>query len=165
MNRVEKYLVAALAVVALAVIVVPLVAPAQGAKPDEAIRARQSIMRVMALNFGPLGKMASGDAPFNKDVFQANAARLESIWAMNAGQYFVPGTDKPVPDSKIASFTAAKSEIWSQQDKFKEKAQRAGEQISKLAQAAKSGDEGAMKSAAGEVGKSCKACHDDFRAK
>jgi cytochrome c556 len=165
MNRVQKVVVAALAAAAAAVVAIPLVAPAQGAKPDEAIRARQSIMRVMGLNFGPLGKMASGDAPFDKNAFQTNAERLASIWAMNPAQYFVPGTDKPVSGSKIASFTAAKSEIWSQQDKFKAAAQRAGEQISKLAEAAKSGDEGAMKSAAGEVGKSCKACHDDFRAK
>jgi cytochrome c556 len=143
----------------------PLAGLAQQMKPDEAIRARQSIMRVMALNFGPLGKMAGGDAPFDAGVFQTNAARLEMIWAMNPGQYFVPGTDKPVSGSKIASFTAAKPEIWAQQDKFKSAAQNAGQQISALAQAAKSGDEKAMRSAAGEVGKSCKACHDDFRAK
>jgi cytochrome c556 len=158
MTRLEKCL--ALAVAA----VVPLVAAAQ-AKPDEAIRARQSIMRVMGLNFGPLGKMASGDAPFDKSVFQTNAARLESIWAMNPGQYFVPGTDKPVPDSKIASFTAAKPEIWAQQDKFKAAAQQAGQAITNLAQVARAGDEKAMRAAAGEVAKSCKACHDDFRAK
>ena len=40
---------------------------------------------------------------------------------------------------------------------------KAGKSISNLAQAAKGGDEKAMRSAAGEVGKSCKACHDDFR--
>ena len=37
--------------------------------------------------------------------------------------------------------------------------------IGKLAQAARSGDEGAMKAAAGDVRKACKACHDDFHAK
>jgi cytochrome c556 len=158
MTRLEKCLALAAAVA------LPFAAVAQ-MKPDEAIRARQSIMRVMALNFGPLGKMASGDAPFDAKAFQTNAARLEMIWAMNPGQYFVPGTDKPVPDSKIASFTAAKPEIWSQQDKFKAHAEKAGQSISALAQAAKSGDEKAMRAAAGEVGKSCKACHDDFRAK
>lgn len=150
--------------VAALVVAVPLVAFAQG-KPEDAIRARQSIMRVMALNFGPIGAMAAGEAPFDKTVFQTNAARLESVWAMNPAQYFVAGTDKPVQGSKIASFTAAKPEIWAQPDKFKATAGRAGEAISALAQAAKSGDEKAMRAAAGEVGKSCKACHDDFRAK
>lgn len=157
MNR-QKLLAVAVA------LVVPFVALAQ-AKPEEAIRARQSIMRVVALNFGPLGKMASGDAPFDRKVFETNAARLEAIWAMNPGQYFVPGTDKPVPGAKIATFTDAKPEIWSQQDKFKAAAERAGKEISALVHASRSGDEKAMRAAAGEVGKSCKACHDDFRAK
>jgi cytochrome c556 len=158
MMRIQRYLVVA------AALVVPLVAAAQ-LKPEDAIRARQSIMRVTALNFGPLGKMAGGDAPFDRAVFQANAARLESIWSMNPAQYFVPGTDKPVAGARIASFTDAKPEIWAQPDKFKAAAERATQQIGSLAQAARSGDEKAMRAAAGEVAKSCKACHDDFRAK
>jgi cytochrome c556 len=162
MTRVEKRLVVLAVTIAVGV---PLAAVAQQPKPEEAIRARQAIMRVMALNFGPIGKMASGDAPFDKSVFQTNAARLESVWSMNAGQYFVPGTDKPVQGSKIAEFTSAKPEIWKEGDKFKQVAMQADQAIKNLAQTAKSGDEKEMKAAAGEVGKSCKACHDSFRAK
>ena len=152
-------------VVIAAALAVPLAAVAQQLKPEEAIRARQSIMRVIGLNFGPIGKMASGDAAFDKTVFQTNAARMEAVWAMNPGQYFVPGTDKAVSGAKIASFTDAKPEIWAQPDKFKAAAERAGQAIANLSQAAKSGDEKAMRAAAGAVGQSCKACHDDFRAK
>jgi cytochrome c556 len=159
MKRLEKCLV-----IAAVALVIPLVVAAQ-AKPEEAIRARQSIMRVIGLNFGPIGKMASGDAAFDKTVFQTNAARMEAVWAMNPGQYFVPGTDKAVPGAKIANFTDAKPEIWAQPDKFKAAAERAGQAIANLSQAAKSGDEKAMRAAAGAVGQSCKACHDDFRAK
>jgi cytochrome c556 len=148
----------------VAALVSPLVAWAQ-AKPEDAIRARQSIMRVIGMNFGPLGRMMSGEAPMNKEVFQANAARLEAVWAMNPAQFFVPGSDKPVAGSKIATFTDARPEIWSQPDKFKAAAERATKSVAALAQAAKSGDEGAMKAAAGEMAKSCKACHDDFRNK
>jgi cytochrome c556 len=134
-------------------------------KPEDAIRARQSVMRVVALNFGPLANMAQDKEPFNREVFAANAARLESLWAMNPAKFFVPGTDRPVPGAKIASFTDAKPEVWSQGDKFKVAYDKAGQEIGRLAQAAKSGDEKAMKAAAGEVGKACKGCHDDFRAK
>ncbi len=134
-------------------------------KPEDAIRARQSIMRVIALNFGPVAGMAQGKIPFNKDVFTANALRLESVWEMNPARYFLPGTDKPVPGSMIAGFTHAKPEIWSDADKFKQTKEKADQAIAKLAQAARSGDEGAMKAAAGDVGKACKACHDDFRSK
>ena len=45
-------------------------------KPETAIRARQSIMRVMVLNFGPIAQMAQGKVAFNKGVFTANALRL-----------------------------------------------------------------------------------------
>ena len=134
-------------------------------KPEDAIRARQSVMRVVALNFGPLANMAQDKEPFNKDVFVANAARVESLWAMNPPKFFIAATDKPVQGAKIASFTDAKPEIWSQPDKFKAAYDKAGQEIAKLAQAARSGDEKAMKAAAGEVGKACKGCHDDFRAK
>jgi cytochrome c556 len=134
-------------------------------KPEDAIRARQSIMRVMLLNVGPLAGMAQGKIPFDKDVFTANALRLESIWAMNPAQYFLSGTDKPVPGSMIAGFTHAKPDIWSEPERFKEAQAKAHDAIAKLAQAARSGDEGAMKAAVGDVGNACKGCHDHFRSK
>jgi len=132
-------------------------------KPEDAIRARQSIMRVMVLNFGPVAGMAQGKVAFNKDVFVANALRVDSVWAMNIGRFFPAGSDKPVDGSKIAGFTRAKPEIWSQPDKFKQAQDTMTQAIGKLAAAAKAGDEGAMKAAAGGVGKACKGCHDDFR--
>jgi cytochrome c556 len=134
-------------------------------KPEAAIRARQSIMRVVALNFGPVSQMAQGKIAFNKEVFTANALRLQSVWSMDVSRYFPAGSDKPVQGSKIAGFTHAKPEIWSEQDKFKKAENGLTQAIDKLVTAAKSGDEGAMKSAAGGVGKACKNCHDDFRVK
>lgn len=134
-------------------------------KPEAAIRARQSIMRVVALNFGPIAQMAQGKIAFNKALFTTNALRLESVWAMDVSRYFPAGSDKPVEGSKIAGFTHAKPEIWLETDKFKKAENRLTQAIDKLAAAARSGDEGAMKAAAGGVGKACKGCHDDFRAK
>ena len=134
-------------------------------KPEDAIRARQSIMRVIALNFGPVAAMAQGKIPFDKKTFTTNALRLQSVWEMNPAHYFLPGTDKPVPGSMIAGFTHAKAEIWSEPAKFKQAAEHATEAIDKFAQAARSGDEGAMKSAAGGVGKAGKGWQDDSRSK
>ena len=134
-------------------------------KPEDAIRARQSIMRVVALNWGPIAGMAQDKIPFNKDVFVANAVRLEAVWAMNPTRFFVPGSEHGVAGSKIGSFTDAKGEVWSQSDKFKAAYDKEAQEIGKLAAAARSGDEKAMKAAAGDVGKGCGACHDDFRAK
>ena len=134
-------------------------------KPEDAIRVRQSIMRVIAVNWGPVAQMAQDKIPFNKDVFVANALRVESVWATGANRFFIPGSDKAVGGSKIAGFTDGKPEIWSQADKFKTAFDRNTEAIGKLAAAARSGDEKAMKAAAGDVGKACGGCHDDFRSK
>jgi len=134
-------------------------------KPEAAIRARQSIMRVIAMNFGPIAQMAQGKTAFNKGVFAANAYRIEALWAMNPGRFFAAGTDKPVAGSKIGEFTDVKAEIWSNAAKFKEANDAMGKAVAALASAAQSGDEGAMKKAAGGLGKACKGCHDDFRVK
>lgn len=134
-------------------------------KPEDAIRARQSIMRVVALNFGPVAQMAQGKMPWNKEAFVTNALRLESVWAMNPHRFFPAGSDKAVAGAKTASFTDTKPEAWSKGDDFKKAFETNGQAIGKLAAAAKSGDEAAMKAAVGDVGKACKGCHDDFRAK
>jgi len=134
-------------------------------KPEDAIRARQSIMRVIALNFGPLSAMAQDKIPFNKDLFVANATRLESVWAMDASRFFVKGTDKAVAGSNIAGFTDVKADVWTNPLKFKEAFDANTTAIGKLAAAARSGDEAAMKSAVGGVGKACMGCHDDFKVK
>ena len=134
-------------------------------KPDDAIRARQSVMRVIALNFGPVAQMAQDKLPWNKDAFVANALRIEAIWSMQPARFFPAGSDSPVAGSKFASFTDARPEIWSAADKFKAADARMGEAVANLAKAARSGDEGAMKSAAGALGKACGSCHDDFRKK
>jgi len=134
-------------------------------KPEDAIRARQSIMRVVALNFGPLSAMAQDKIPYNKDLFVASATRLEAVWSMDASRFFVKGTDKPVAGSNIAGFTDVKPEVWNNPLKFKDAFDDNTAAIAKLAAAARSGDEAAMKSAVGGVGKACKGCHDDFKVK
>jgi cytochrome c556 len=134
-------------------------------KPEDAIRARQSIMRVVAINWGPIAGMAQDKIPFNKDAFVTNALRLESVWAMGPNRFFVTGSEKAVAGAKIAGFTDVKAEVWSNPDKFKAAFDKETQEIGKLAAAARAGDEKAMKAAAGDVGKACGGCHDDFRMK
>ena len=61
--------------------------------------------------------------------------------------------------------TAAKPEIYKEPDKFKAQYEKLQTEVGKLAFAAKSGDQNAVKAAFGDVGKACKACHDDFQVK
>ena len=48
-------------------------------------------------------------------------------------------------------------------DKFNAAAKKMQDEMAKLNVAAKGGSLDAIKAAAGDVGKACKACHDDYR--
>ena len=145
-------LVASLALVAAATLTLP--AQAQFAKPEDAIKYRQSALTIMANHFGRVGAMASGRAPFDANAAAANAAIAETMsklpWAA-----FVEGSG--------TGNTRAKPEIWSDNAKFKAAAEKMQGEMSKLAAAAKTGNLDNIKAAFGPVGGACKACHDDFR--
>jgi len=60
--------------------------------------------------------------------------------------------------------TRAKAEIWSKPQDFEAAQKLFAEQAKKLHTAAAGGNVAAVKAQFGEVGKSCKNCHDNFRA-
>jgi cytochrome c556 len=146
-----------LATLVLAAAVVTLSAPAsaQFAKPEDAIKYRQSALTVMSTHFGRVAAMANGRIPFDAKMAADNAAIAESMsklpWAA-----FGEGTDK-------GATTRAKPEIWSDNAKFKEASEKMQGEMTKFAAVAKGGNIDAIKAAAGAVGGSCKACHDNFR--
>lgn len=143
-----------LATVALAGLATALPAAAQFAKPEDAIKYRKAAMTVMAAHFGRVAAMANGKAPFDAKVAADNAEIATSMSRLPfAG--FVEGTDK--------GDTKAKSEIWAEMDKFRAGATKMQDEMAKLNVAAKGGSLDAIKAAAGEVGKSCKGCHDSYR--
>jgi cytochrome c556 len=126
-------------------------------KPEDEIRYRQSVMNVVGRAMGPMGAMAQGKAPFNAAVAQKNSALVDTMLGL-PWESFGPGTDKGAP-------TKADTKIWTETAKFKQSAEATRKAVANLAAAAKAGDEGKFKAAFGEVGKACKACHDDFRLK
>ena len=153
MNRpLSSVLLAVAAVVSLGV---SLPAAAQFAKPEDAIKYRKAAMTMMGTHVGRIFAMANGKAPFDAKAVAANAdiAAAVSKWQF-AG--FVEGSDQ-------GGQTRAEPKIWNELDKFKAAAAKSNEDIAKLDVAAKSGSLDAIKAAVGEVGKSCKACHDAYR--
>lgn len=126
-------------------------------KPEAEIRYRQSVMNVIGRAMGPMGAMAQGKAPFNAAVVQKNSALVDTLIQLPFGS-FGPGTDKGAP-------TKASEKIWKEEAKFKAAAEASQKAVAKLAAEAKSGDEAKFKAAFGEVGKTCKACHDDYQLK
>jgi cytochrome c556 len=141
---------------AMAMIVTTLSTPAlaQFQKPEDAVKYRKAALTVMANHFGRIGAMASGKAPFDAKVAADNAAIVETMSKLPwAG--FVAGSDK--------GDTRALPEIWTEQAKFKDAADKMQAEIVKLNAAAKTGNLDSVKTAFGAAGQSCKACHDNFR--
>ena len=146
-------LVASLALAAAAVtLTVP--AHAQFAKPEDAIKYRKSALTVMAAHFGRVGAMANGRMPFDAAAIASNAAIAESMSKLPWAAF---------PEGSGAGDTKAKAEIWSDNAKFKEAAEKMQGEMVKVAAAARTGNIDAIKSAVGATGGTCKACHDAFR--
>lgn len=148
-----KHLFTATAVAVLTAVSLP--ATAQFAKPEDAIKYRQSALFVMQQNFARLALMAQGKMPFDAKLAADSAANAEYLSRLPwAG--FADGTDK-------GGNTKAKAEIWKEKAKFTEYAEKMQAEMSKLNAAAKTGNLDAIKPAVGAVGAVCKSCHDAFR--
>ena len=139
---------------ALAGMATALPAAAQFAKPEDAIKYRQSAMFLQAQHLGRLGAMANGRVPFDAKAAVENADVLLVVSKLPFAA-FVDGTDK--------GNTRAKPEIWAEKDKFMAGATKMQEEVVKLNAAAKSGNIDQIKAAVGEVGKTCKGCHDNYQ--
>ena len=125
-------------------------------KPDVLVKQRQSAMTLIGKYFGPLGGMAQGRVPFDAKVVQRNADYLHALSEMPWD-----GFDPSTKGEKSRALPA----IWEQPDKVKAAANQFQSEVAKLQSVAKGGDEGAIKSQIGAVGKACANCHDNFRAK
>jgi len=134
---------------------VAMPAAAQFAKPEDAIKYRKAAMTVMGTHFGRVAAMANGRIPFDAKA-AADNAEIATIASKLPFAGFIEGTDK-------GGETRAEPKIWTEMDKFKGAATKMQEEMAKLNVAAKSGNLDAIKAAAGETGKSCKACHDVYR--
>ncbi|TSA10425.1 MAG: cytochrome c [Betaproteobacteria bacterium] len=126
------------------------------ARPEDAIKYRQSALFVMGQHFGRIGAVVKGERAYDKEEVARNASIAEQMSSLH-WEAFAPGTDK--------GNTRARPEIWSNPAKFKSAADKMELEMNKLAVAAKAGELNAVKTQFGETGKACKACHDDFRKK
>ncbi len=149
-----------LACIAATAALVAFAAPAsaQFAKPEDAIKYRQSSLSVMATHFSRIGAMVNGRVPFDAKVAQENADIVADM-AKLPWQGFGPGTEKGAITSR------AKPEIWTEQAKFKELSDKMIAETTKLVAAAKTGNADTLKTQFGATGATCKACHDNYQAK
>jgi cytochrome c556 len=149
--KMNKY---SLLIAALVTSVISGTALAQFAKPEAAIKYRQSALTVMGTHFARIGAVVKGEVPFNKDDVIKNAAIINTMASL-PWQGFGPGTEGG----------SALPLVWSEGDKFKSNQEKLILAAANLNSAAQSGDLDAIKKAFSATGATCKGCHDDFKKK
>jgi cytochrome c556 len=144
------------ALLAIASLAVAGFAQAQAPKPENVLKYRQSVYTAIAWNFGPMGAMAQGRAPFDARAFQMRAERVAALAPMVA-ESFTPET-RGLANSKL------KPAMWDNRADFDAKLKEFVEASSALAAAARTGDEAKSKEAFFATANTCKACHDRYKA-
>jgi len=135
--------------------------PAGGDKRTPAERAidyRQAMFTVIGGNFGPIGGMQQGRAPFNGTEALKRAQRVAALSGF---------LEDAFPDISKEGDTRAKPEIWADRAEFDKLVKDFNTHTAALAAtlAKDSKSEEAFKTAATAVAGDCKGCHDKFRTK
>ena len=136
---------------------VSLPAAAQFAKAEDAINYRQSAFAVLGHHFGRLGAMANGKMPYDAAVAAADGDVIAAVSALPFTG-FVPGTEK-------GHGTKVRPQAWKELPKVKEMELKMLPEVGKVSVAAKSGNLDQLKAAFGPASQTCKACHDNYRAR
>ncbi|GAB2908566.1 cytochrome c [Paralcaligenes sp. KSB-10] len=145
-----------LGLIAVAALVTALSTPAvaQFSKSKDAREYRESAMTLMGSHFGRMVPVVKGQIPYDKQKIKENVALLNILVTLPwAG--FGPGTEGG----------DAKDDIWLDPEGFKQAEDKLHTSMKKLTAAADAGDFDAFRVAFGDVGKSCKSCHDSYRKK
>ncbi len=131
-------------------------------KNSDAIKYRQAAYSFISWNMGKLkAQVIDGSVPYNQAQVEASANVIAAIANSGLGALFPAGSDSGVGFHK----TRLKSEFFENPAEVAEVAKTFNAKANALADVAKSGDRDAIKAAFGELGRSCKGCHDKFRAK
>jgi len=142
---------------AAALAAVSVTAHAQFAKPEDAIRYRQSAYVIMGNHMGRIAAQLKSDKP---DVAQIQrSAGIIDFVSQLPGEGYVPGSEKGGNPP-----TRAKAEIFTD-PKVREIAKSMRTEVTKLVEVSKGGDVGAIRKQFQATADSCSACHDNYRNK
>ncbi len=131
---------------------------ADDADPNDVIKYRQGIMEVVGGHTGAFFAILQGKVP-HQDALAYHAQALA-----DAATHALAAFEQNTAGQGSEEHTA-KDEIWSEWEDFAKKMKDFETASAALAEAAASGDMAQIGPAAGPLGGSCKACHDDFRTK
>ncbi|MGD9945444.1 MAG: cytochrome c [Burkholderiaceae bacterium] len=140
------------AVVLGGAVLLPAPAAAQFAKPEDAIKYRQSALTLMSNHMGRLAAMARGNVPFNAEAAQSSAKLVDTLGHL-PWPAFVPGSE--------GSPSRAKPELFQNLNDVKALSERLNGETAKLVTAA--GGLDTLRTQVGATAAACKACHDKYR--
>lgn len=126
-------------------------------KPEDAIATRQAGYKFMAWNMGNIKRNVEGD--YNKDQVVAAANVIAAIANSGMGKLYLPGTDKGTGYHE----TKVKPELFTDKEGVGKVAKAFNDAANEMAKVAATGDVAAVKTAFGELGKTCKGCHEKFK--
>ncbi|MDR3214060.1 MAG: cytochrome c [Azoarcus sp.] len=128
-------------------------------KPEDQIKYRKAAYSFASWNMGKI--KANIDGAYDAAQVRAAADAVAAVAGSGLGALFGPGTEKAIGDQK----TAVKPELFQNGAEVAKLAGNFATAAAALVKAADSGDAATVKTAFGDVGKTCKACHDQFKAR
>lgn len=143
----------------LLLIALSITAPGFAAKDPKinAIKARQAQMQLRDFNVGPLFGMVKGKIPYDAELAGKLIGNLKLMLDLDNGRAWIPGTGIDAYPGK----TTALPKIWTTYPEIADYGKNFTKAVNELASAPGTLD--GLKSKIGALGKTCKACHDDFR--
>jgi cytochrome c556 len=127
----------------------------EGGDFNREIEYRQSLMTLLGWNMKSMGAMMKGKTPFDEGVFARHAQDLAAIASLDLISGF--------PEDSDQGETDARPDIWLDLEDFEKKFKTLQQTSSALKEAASGADKARLKTAYGEVGKACKACHRAYK--
>ena len=132
---------------------------AMAGNPDDAIKYREAIMEIIGSNMTAMVQIAKGEVKAPVTTFSTHANMLAMAGKLSYAAF------KQNTHGQGKEKTTAKENVWTDWDKFKEGLDDMNDMALRVANYAADGNMDLAKGAIGDLGKACKACHDDFRQK
>lgn len=127
---------------------------------DKSIKARQAMFQLYNYHMGLLSGMAKGKTEYDADIALEAAQNLAAAANLGQSTFWPVGSDNANAEN---ARTRALPAIWETFPAITKKADALKEATANLVANAGTGLDG-LKGSIGDVGASCKGCHDDFRA-
>lgn len=123
---------------------------------EDAAEYRQSTFNMVGYHTGALGAMAKGKVDFDAAEFTKNAEALAALAKMAPIGFEVEGA---------VGKSRSEAKVWEDKEGFAEKMTAFQTATAALAEVAQTGDKDKSLAAFGDVGKTCKGCHTEYRGK